>query len=373
MTITSSSLRAALGLTAADRRWIDFLLQTIVSSWDPSNPSRPRHHGYLGSEEFIRLQFEEYLLALLAATKYHQYLYKVPNHKRDLSAFVDIEGDPSLDFGEAWLDAWKTTNNFQIWSTLTDSHLFDIVDPRHPTAGGLSIEDVNRRITQQIQDLHLDGRLATSREALNKHLVSGQKKVSTAFNSLWADIESRRAAQRARAQQLMPHTPDISSPKAFSASTSTSALPSPSQFDVDSPEKTPTSATPLFDATALRDRAPDLSNAQAAVGAAGQRAGAYLSSWSTWAKEQRKGWAARRTDPEVKSDVTAIRDGSRSAPPDMGLFVGTGGVEREEKTVVESTSPRSPRGQRSPRKGGMLGRGRSKEEIGSDGIGRLDA
>jgi hypothetical protein len=29
--------------------------------------------GYAGSEEFIRLQFEEYLLALLAAVKYRIY------------------------------------------------------------------------------------------------------------------------------------------------------------------------------------------------------------------------------------------------------------------------------------------------------------
>jgi hypothetical protein len=38
-----------------------------------ANPGRPNTLGYTGSEEFIRLQFEEYLLALLAAVKYHVY------------------------------------------------------------------------------------------------------------------------------------------------------------------------------------------------------------------------------------------------------------------------------------------------------------
>ena len=39
-----------------------------------ANPSRPNTLGYAGSEEFIRLQFEEYLLALLSATKYKLYI-----------------------------------------------------------------------------------------------------------------------------------------------------------------------------------------------------------------------------------------------------------------------------------------------------------
>lgn len=30
--------------------------------------------GYMGSEEFIRLQFEEYLLSLISSVKYHVHL-----------------------------------------------------------------------------------------------------------------------------------------------------------------------------------------------------------------------------------------------------------------------------------------------------------
>ena len=45
--------------------------------------------GYAGSEEFIRLQFEEYLLALLSAAKYRMYLH---SHKDDENAIL-------IDFG----------------------------------------------------------------------------------------------------------------------------------------------------------------------------------------------------------------------------------------------------------------------------------
>jgi hypothetical protein len=74
--ITSSSLRQASVLSTPDRRWIDFLTQTVYDTWDESNPSRPKDHGYAGSEEFIRMQFEEYLLAMLASVKYKLYVEK---------------------------------------------------------------------------------------------------------------------------------------------------------------------------------------------------------------------------------------------------------------------------------------------------------
>jgi hypothetical protein len=340
VTISSVSLRSALALTAADRRWIDALYGTISTNWDPNNPSRPLTHGYLGSEEFIRLQFEEYLLAMLSAVKYHQYLYAVPYHKRQLSAFADIEGDPSVDFGESWVEAWKQTSNFKLWNKITDSHLFDIVEPRHPTAGGLSIDDINRRFNQQIAELHLDERFATSKEAINKHLVVGQKKVSTAFNNLWSDIESLRAAQAAKRQQRKDPSETSSTP--------TIDLPSPSHFDISSPAgKTPSpSATPytatFFDASSLRARAPDLTAAQAAVGAAGSKAGAYISSWGSWASERRRGWATGKgAGGTLSVPASGTSPGAKSAPPN---------VQRFEARAGEST-PASLAGDKTPGSG----------------------
>jgi hypothetical protein len=62
-----------------------FVIQqlTIVA-----NPGRPNTLGYTGSEEFIRLQFEEYLLALLAAVKYH--VYAEANKESGKSTILDV-------------------------------------------------------------------------------------------------------------------------------------------------------------------------------------------------------------------------------------------------------------------------------------------
>jgi hypothetical protein len=94
-------------------------------------------------------------------------------------------------------------------------NIFDIIEPNHPCTGGLTIEDVQRRLAQyaypanedyltrcrQVAELHLDDRIQSSRDVIGKHLATSQKKVSTAFSNLWNDIEAMREAQRIRAAE----------------------------------------------------------------------------------------------------------------------------------------------------------------------------
>lgn len=270
--ISSQSLRNALQLTVPDRRWIDFLTQTVNDTWDETNPGRPKTMGYAGSEEFIRLQFEEYLLALLSSVKYRQYIETRKDDSKSL--LTDVEGDPAIEFGNEWIKAWMKTENYRIFNKFTDSHIFDIVEPNHPCTGGLSIEDVQRRLAAQVAELHLDERFNSTREVVGKHLATGQAKVSTAFNNVWADIEAMRQAQAQRAAER----------KAAGESQG---------------------ATNGRAAGWKAPKAPDLTHAQASVQAASQRAGAYLSSWGSWASEKRKtGWgrsSSGGSSPTVES------------------------------------------------------------------------
>lgn len=149
--ITSTSLKQALQLSTPDRRWIDFITQTVNDTWDEADPSRPKTMAFMGSEEFIRLQFEDYIVALLASVKYHTFMIKHANNPKMLLPHIEV--DPAIDFNMDWVEAWMKTENYRIWNSKTDSHLFDIVEPRHLCAGGLSIDDVSRRVSQQVQDL----------------------------------------------------------------------------------------------------------------------------------------------------------------------------------------------------------------------------
>lgn len=63
-------------LTAADRRWIDSIVQAVAESWDENDPSRPNTMGFVGSEDYIRLQFEEYALSMVSSVKCHDFLQK---------------------------------------------------------------------------------------------------------------------------------------------------------------------------------------------------------------------------------------------------------------------------------------------------------
>jgi hypothetical protein len=121
--------------------------------------------------------------------------------------------------------------------------------------------------------MHLNERLEKSREALGMQLAAGQQKVSTAYNRLWAEMEAMREAQRKRAeeQRAMGGTVDAQG-KCKSPTLSHTHL----RGHVVELSAVLTIATG-------KSQAPDLS-------AASKSAGAYFSSWGTWASEKRKGW-----------------------------------------------------------------------------------
>ncbi|KAJ3579950.1 hypothetical protein NPX13_g617 [Xylaria arbuscula] len=315
ISITSPSLRNALALSHSDRRWIDFITQEVNDTWDEANPQRPKTMGYRGSEEFIRLQFEEYLLSLISAVKYRNYLTQnAGNPKATLS---HIEGDPSTDFGNEWIEYWMRTENYRLWNANTDSHLFDIVEPRHPCAGGLSIDDVQRRIQQQVQELHLDERFAVGKEVLGRNLAAGREKASTLFNKLYADMEALREAQKKRAEE---------------------------QLD-----------------TERNGNNADTPKTQQGATSVGARAGAYIGSWTTWAGQKRKegwgrstnsngnsggGWGfgsvrkSRNATSNTLSDAGSEKNGTPLSSPTLS----TGGFASLEKSPVGNTPHRASEG-----------------------------
>ena len=275
--ITSTSLRAALQLSTPDRRWIDFITQNVNDTWDDANPSRPKTMGYVGSEEFIRVQFEEYLLSLITSVKYHAHLAKYAHNPRMLLA--EVEGDPSHDFGPDFIDAWSRTENYRIWNANTDSHLFDIVEPRHPCAGGLTIDDIQRRITQQVSDLHWDERFTQGKEALGRNLAAGKEKASTLFNKLYADMESVRDAQRKKAEESRAQQQHVAGERGANGQQGGGA----------GGEKNGGGGG---GGGAGGQSAVDLAKAQQTMQAVGSKAGAFVNSWAVWAGEKRRAAAA---------------------------------------------------------------------------------
>ncbi|KAL1868749.1 hypothetical protein VTK73DRAFT_3556 [Phialemonium thermophilum] len=302
--ITSPSLRQALQLSVADRRWIDFITQEVNNTWDEANPGRPKTMGYGGSEEFIRLQFEEYLLSLISSVKYHNYLLKHGNNPKMVLPHID--GDPSAEFGPEWVEAWSRTENYRIWDSVTEPNLFDIVEPRHPCAGGLTLDDVQRRFAQQVQDLHLDERFAQGKEVLGRNLAAGREKASTIFNKLYADMEALREAQRRRAEEA----------KQLHGSASSGMG-----------EKNGGNGGAGFPGGV------DLTKAQQTMHSVSVKAGAYMNSWAAWAGEKRKaaGWG------RTHSGASSTGSGNGNGGTSRGGGWGSGWVKSSRSRNSEAS------------------------------------
>ena len=82
--------------------------------------------------------------------------------------------------------------------SLTDQELFDIVEPRHPCSGTLtlSLEDVQIRMQQKMQDLKIDEKVVASKEALSRTWVSGSTKVRGAVGSALAGLDQYRTQRK---------------------------------------------------------------------------------------------------------------------------------------------------------------------------------
>lgn len=269
--------------------------------------------GYVGSEEFIRLQFEEYILSLISSFKYHVYLQAHQSNPRAL--LPHIEYDPVLDFGTDFVDYWTRTENHRMWNTHTDSHLFDVVEPKHPCAGGLTIDDVQRRIAQQVQDMHLDERFAQGREVLGRNIAAGRDKASTMFNKFYADLETYREAQRLKAKEQQ----EQQSRSGPGSPTTSGAAQNGTHAGAEGGKGQQT---------------------------AGAKAGAYVGSWVSWAGEKRKGWGAGWGKKSDKSGTSS--PGPLSPTPEKegrfsgGSFWGRSSSSRDDHKSNGSQDEKRP-------------------------------
>lgn len=299
VSISSPSLKSALSLSSADRRWIESIAAEVNDTWDEANPGRPKTMGYRGSEESIRLQFEDYMLSLMAAVKCRHWQAKHKDNPR--MQLSHVEGDPSVDFNPEWIEYWMRTDNYHMWNTYTDDCLFDIAEPKHPCASGLS------RLAQQVQDLGLDERLAAAGVVVGRGVAAGKERASTILNKLYSDVEALREAQRKKAEQQQQQAKEDGTSTAQSSQHQQGTA-----RDVD-PNKT--------------------GQAGQTVGA---RAGAYASSWASWAGEKRKAWARSGSNTGTSSP-TATTPTAATAASGGWSFVGRRSSRRDTTSSFASS------------------------------------
>ncbi|RUS33261.1 transport protein Avl9-domain-containing protein [Jimgerdemannia flammicorona] len=235
----NQGLSSLVGLTMADRRWMDKIFKTVNDTWDVNDPTRPTTNSYSGSDDFLRARFEEYVLSLLSSVKHAQSqqqgaqsreesamqimqqqqqqaaaaaalgvedgAYEIPagpGERDTLGSGMVAEKEKNYltDYNTNWITAWYATNNYKVWDDYTDHEIYEIVEPGHPGQGNFSIEDIQNQLSNRFKDLNLDQNLAPLKHSLGKAVTTGGEKLSRAVTNgskgigkamevLWAELE----------------------------------------------------------------------------------------------------------------------------------------------------------------------------------------
>lgn len=183
--VINSSLNSALELSLYDKKWMDMVVSAVVNTWDPEDPGRPKGLGFYGSEDFVRLQFEDYLKGLLSAVKYDKFFARANHLKQPMPTLRQTGPNEIKYFHNNWIKEWRTTNNFRIFSKFTDDELFDIVEPRHVVH---TIAPLDNEYSGQSSDpQHINGNTVTSTRQSTNEMPSknGNIKTSKSWGSLW--------------------------------------------------------------------------------------------------------------------------------------------------------------------------------------------
>ncbi|PFH49967.1 hypothetical protein AMATHDRAFT_86115 [Amanita thiersii Skay4041] len=186
------TLERSAGLTAADRKWIDEIVREVNETWDDEDPKKLPGMQFKGSDDYIRSKFEEYISAALASIKYRDFVAKGEGNGVLITGGTGLQ-TPWDEFNPAWIYEFKLTNAYEVWDRITDSLLFDLVEPRHPCNEKPSVvSDIGLRLQEGIQDLKLEQQLAPAREAVTRTINIGSANFFKAMEGV-----RERWAQRA--------------------------------------------------------------------------------------------------------------------------------------------------------------------------------
>ncbi|KAL1920224.1 uncharacterized protein VTP21DRAFT_1370 [Calcarisporiella thermophila] len=180
----NQALANILTPTAADKKFMNELVAVIEESWS-DNEYQSNTMEYIGSDDFLRARFEEYLLSILASIRHAESLESenlevitVTNEKNYLS-----------DYNLNWVTTWKTTNNYQIWNRYADYEIYEICEPGHPYASNSSLSEFQRQFTNRLRDINFENNLAPIRESFSRAVSSGSNRVSRLVDTLWTELD----------------------------------------------------------------------------------------------------------------------------------------------------------------------------------------
>jgi len=141
--IINQDLIQPLTILSYDKKWMSQILHYVTSSWSDS------YSGYLGSDDYIRWQFEDYLIGLLSTVKYDNFLRKYDGSPPPELLIKEIDSNQLKHFNVSFIEIWKHTENYKLFNNFTDDNIFDIFEPKHIYV------DENKSLSEKFQQFKL--------------------------------------------------------------------------------------------------------------------------------------------------------------------------------------------------------------------------
>ncbi|XP_076033296.1 late secretory pathway protein AVL9 homolog isoform X2 [Oratosquilla oratoria] len=196
--ILDPDLRKQLSMSMEDLRFAEHIVKQVEAAnisgvgslnsdgtWVPSDIFL-EGVGWVGGEEWLRYQFKIYLLSLMRSSLCQEW------------------GREWELFNSLFVNAWRNTHNYRVWSAAGPYMSLLELSPGHPHAGTLSMADMKIRLSHTIQGLDkgrkINQTLATTgtavvktREAVGGAITSAKG----ALTNLWSTFTTPGAGELA--------------------------------------------------------------------------------------------------------------------------------------------------------------------------------
>ncbi|KYQ47397.1 Late secretory pathway protein AVL9 like protein [Trachymyrmex zeteki] len=179
---TDPELRRQLHLTTEDLRFADYVVRHVA---EPRKDIFLDGVGWEGGDEWIRTQFRVYLLSMLRTS-------------------MQQDTRQSDHYNAAFMSAWRTTNNYKTWYNTSKSEIHNI-EPGHPFAGQLSVQDMKLRLSHTMQNTEsgrkLNQAMATTGRAVattGKAVGGALSQAKGAFSNWWTTLTTVQPVDEAK-------------------------------------------------------------------------------------------------------------------------------------------------------------------------------
>lgn len=155
--IMGAQLKEKLTLTSPDKRFIDNVVYAAgknksQTAADDRLESKTLNMSadagqYQGGDDFIRNNFEDYLIGMLSTLKYDRFLTAHASKLENELAYLNLNSHDNeiVQFNAKFIESYKTTRNFKIFARNTDDELFNFFEPSH-VGVALAKEQNDKRI-----------------------------------------------------------------------------------------------------------------------------------------------------------------------------------------------------------------------------------